>query len=459
MNLAQTYLGEKFLQTTLNYILNNPERNLPALVSLAEKVARDPNHKRNIESIKRIMNDEDNVWRKYALRLLKQTHPNVKRRVLVNFFLNASLLGVPKQNEIAKRLGVAVPFTILVDPTERCNLNCTGCWAGDYQRREELDYETLDRLFTEAEELGIYLIVLSGGEPLIRKDDILALADKHRDQVFHIFTNATLIDDDFVEDLQRVGNITFAISIEGFENTTDERRGKGVFKKVINAMEMLKEAGIIYGFSATYTRKNTEELGTDEFVDLMIEKGNVLGWFFTYVPVGKDVDLDFMATPEQRAFMFEKMRHWRQTKPIFMVDFWNDGEASYGCIAGGRRYLHINARGDVEPCAFVHFATTNIKEVTLKEALCSPLMKAYQKRQPFNTNLLRPCPLIDNPEALREIVHESGAYSTQLTGGADVDEYVDRISRYSRHWGEVADDIWAKYHPCACQEEARASAD
>lgn len=458
MNLAQTYLGEKFLQTTLSYILNKPERNLPALLTLAEKAARDPNHKKNVEAMKRIIQDEENVWYKYALRVLNQAHPNVKRKVLVNFFLNASLLGVPKQNEVAKRLGVSVPFTILVDPTERCNLNCTGCWAGDYQRRKELSYETLDRLFTEAEELGIYLIILSGGEPLMRKKDIIALADKHRDQVFHIFTNGTLIDDDFVEDVQRVGNITFAISIEGFEQTTDERRGKGVFKKVINAMETLKEAGIMYGFSATYTRKNTEELGSDEFVDLMIDKGNILGWFFTYIPVGKDVDLDFMATPEQRAYMFDKMKHWRKTKPIFMIDFWNDGEGSYGCIAGGRRYLHINAHGDVEPCAFVHFATTNIEESTLKEALCSPLMKAYQKRQPFNRNLLRPCPLIDNPEALREIIHESGAYCTQLTSDESVDEYVSKISGYSEDWGKIADDIWNEHHPCACERKV-ASAD
>lgn len=449
MSLAYRVLGSFIIDQGMKFISKDPETNLDRLIDWADRIARLPHHKKSISSIKRAIGDPSSPWRAYAIRLLKQVHPKVRERLAVNFFVNAGLLGVPKQHEMAARLGCSVPFTILMDPTERCNLRCRGCWAGDYPRNGELDFQTMDRVIREGEELGIYFIVLSGGEPLMRKDDILALADKYPHHCFHVFTNGTLIDDKFVEDLLRVANVTFAISIEGFESTTDERRGKGVFRKVMNAMDLLKEAGLVYGFSATYTRKNTEELGSDEFVDLMIDKGCALGWFFTYVPVGKDVDLEYMATPDQRAYMFRRMSHFRATKPLFMVDFWNDGEASQGCIAGGRRYLHINALGDVEPCAFVHFATCNIKDVTLKEALRSPLMLAYQKRQPFNENMLRPCPLIDNPHALGEIVKESGAKTTQLSDLDDIDEFVAKMSQYSQAWGEAADAIWRE-RACAC---------
>ncbi len=445
MNLAQSYLGEKLLEQSIKYVARDPMNNLPRLLDIADKVAKEAHHKQNISNVRRVLKDKEGNWHKYAERLLNQTHPNIRERLAVNFFLNASLLGIPRQNEVSSRLGVSVPFTILIDPTERCNLKCTGCWAGDYPREAELDIDVLDRVLTEAEALGIYFIVLSGGEPLMRKDDIITLAGKHQNQCFHIFTNGTLIDKEFAENLVRVGNVTFAISVEGMEESTDSRRGKGVFKRVLQSMDILKEAGVVYGFSATYTRLNTSDIGSDEFIDLMVDKGCALGWFFTYVPVGCDVDLQYMATPEQRAWMYERVQAFRESKPIFLVDFWNDGESSSGCIAGGRRYFHINAFGDVEPCAFVHYSNCNIKETTLKVALVSPLFKAYQKRQPFNCNMLRPCPLIDNPQALADIVKESGAYPTQKTR-LDANCFAKQLSCYARDWGTVADGIWDDRH-------------
>jgi MoaA/NifB/PqqE/SkfB family radical SAM enzyme len=361
---------------------------------------------------------------------------------VTNFFINATFVGVPRQKEWAAKLGVAVPWAILMDPTEKCNLNCTGCWAGDYQRAQELDFATMDRVITEGEKLGIHFIVLSGGEPMLRRDDIVRLAEKHPDQVFHLFTNGTLIDQKFVDDMVRLGNITVALSLEGFETKTDSRRGKGVFAKVMQAMDLMQAAGVIYGVSVTYSRDNTEELGSDAFADMLVDKGVAFGWCFTYIPIGKDVDLTMMATPEQRAWMFERIKYFRSTKPILLIDFWNDGEASNGCIAGGRRYFHINAAGEVEPCAFVHYSTCNIKDVSLVEALQNPLFRAYQQRQPFNLNLRRPCPLIDNPEMLRDIVAESGARSTQLHDGETAEEFAAKLVPYACRWGEIADRIW-----------------
>lgn len=444
MDLARTYLGEKVVSQGVKYLLSRDMDDIGKLISWAEKLPMPAHQHENLKAVSKFLEDKNSNWYKLGQRILAETDPKVKEKLGVNFFVNANFLGVPKQQKMAKELGYSVPWAILIDPTERCNLNCTGCWAGDYSRHEELDFDTLDRIFTECEELGIYFIIMSGGEPTMRKKDIIKLAEKHSSQAFLLFTNGTLVDDEFVAEMKRVGNITLAFSIEGFEETTDARRGKGTFKKVMEAMDRMRKAGLIYGVSVTYNRNNTEELASEEFVDMLVDKGVVYAWYFTYIPVGKDVDVDLMATPEQRTYMYEKVLEYRRTKPIFIMDFWNDGEVSNGCIAGGKRYLHINARGDVEPCAFVHYASCNIKDVSLKEALGSPLMRAYQKRQPFNMNHHRPCPLIDNPEMMVEIVKESGAYPTQLNPDETPEEFAEKLTPYAQKWGQIADEKWSK---------------
>jgi len=440
--LAKAYIGEQVLKQGLRFLSQNPERNINILLDWAERIAILKRHKEQVRAIKRILAPEDSVWRKFAIRMLKECNPRVKEKLAVNFFVNASLLGVAKQEQVAREIGMSVPFTLLIDPTARCNLRCTGCWAGEYEAKDDLDTATIDRIISEGKEMGIYFIVMSGGEPLLRKDDILALAEKHDDVAFMVYTNATLVDEKFAEDLARLGNVVMAISLEGFEEATDNRRGKGVYKKIMNAMDLLRSKGIVFGASTTYMRSNFEEVSSDAFVDMLVEKGCRFAWYFTYIPVGIDADVELMATPEQRARMFQRIQYFRKTRPIFLIDFWNDGEASNGCIAGGKRYLHINAAGEIEPCAFIHFATHNIKGLSLKEALQTPLMKSYQKRQPFNTNLLRPCPLIDNPEMLREIVEESGAHSTQKRLDGGVVGLTESLIGYSREWGEKADAIW-----------------
>jgi len=127
------------------------------------------------------------------------------------------------------------------------------------------------------------------------------------------------------------------------------------------------------------------------------------------------------------------------------LDFWNDGEYVGGCIAGGRRYLHINAAGDVEPCAFIHYSNVNIHDVTLLEALQSPLFMAYRQGQPFNENLIRPCPLLDNPQALSKMVKVSNAKSTDMEAPEDVDVLTSKTKPAAEKWAPVADELWEKH--------------
>ncbi|HHW18939.1 MAG TPA: radical SAM protein [Firmicutes bacterium] len=440
---AKAMLGEAVLKQGLRYLASNPEKNLVNLVKWGEAVAREESHKKYARTWAEMFSDEKNNWRNFAIRLIRQTSPKVREKLGVNFFVNAGILCPARQREAEKKYGIHVPWALLIDPTGKCNLRCKGCWAAEYDRTQDMDYATLDRVLTEAEDLGIHFIVVSGGEPTVRMDDLISLASKHNESVFHVFTNGTLLTKEAAKKFAELGNVTFAISLEGFEESTDARRGKGVFQKIMAAMDNLREAGIVFGFSATYTRANTEEIASDRFIDLMIEKGCVLGWLFTYVPVGGGADLEYMATPEQRAYMYRQVQRWRKEKPIFVADFWNDGPAVGGCIAGGRNYFHINAMGDVEPCAFVHYANVNIKNTTLVEALKCPLFKAYQANQPFNENLMRPCPIIDNPEKLEKIVNETGAYPTQKNG-VTATELCRPLYGYAEAWGKVADKIWAE---------------
>jgi MoaA/NifB/PqqE/SkfB family radical SAM enzyme len=442
---ARQFVAEQVIRQVLEYIDRDPEQNLPKIFNLAKILAGKKHHQQHAVTLAEGY-DTNPVVRAYINRLFERTHPNVKRRLLYNWFFNAMIFGIPHQQENSRKLGVHIPNFFLIDPTSDCNLRCEGCWAGMYDKHDTLDFETLDRLMAEAKELGIYWAAMSGGEPF-KYPHLIRLAAKHPDMAFMVYTNGTLITERMADAIVEVGNVSPAISLEGWRESTDARRGPGVFDRIMKVMDLLQERGAIFGVSLTLTRHNVEEVTSDEFIDFLIEKGAVYGWSFHYIPIGRDPDLDLLVTPEQRAYLAERIPYIRTHKPIQIADFWNDGELMHGCIAGGRFYFHITANGNVEPCAFVHFAADNIKGKTLLEVLKNPLFAAYQKRQPFSDNYLRPCPIIDVPVALREIVKESGARPTHpgaesvLTG-----TIASHLDRRAEEWRNVADRIWAERH-------------
>ncbi|NLC11496.1 MAG: radical SAM protein [Firmicutes bacterium] len=424
----------------ISYMRKNPLENLPRLFDLALKAPIAPQHREQVKSIKEGY-ENNPVIQQYVTRILKEVDPSVQEGLLVNFFINAVLIGIPRQRKLSEELGVNVPFTILIDPTSNCNLRCRGCWAGAYEKHQSLSLEEMDRIVTEAKSLGIHFIVFSGGEPLLWPH-LLDLCQKHKDVAFMLYTNGTLIDKAMAAGMRQAANMSPVISIEGPREYTDERRGQGVFDKIMQAMDNLRREGVAFGFSLTVTRKNCHVVFSDDFIDLMIAKGALYGWSFHYIPIGSDPDFSLVLTPEQRSYLVERVREIRATKPIQVADFWNDGHLTGGCIAGGRRYFHITASGAVEPCAFVHFSLENIQGKSLKEVLGSKIFKAYQARQPLSENLLRPCPLIDVPQALREIVAESGARPTHE--GADSilkGEHKEALDQIAAAWQKEADRL------------------
>lgn len=440
------------LERAVNYISGDPEKNLPKLLAWVDRIGwgkdfSGPHGPK--ETIRKIVDDPENVWRQYIMRLWRDIDNDVLKTTFRNFVLNAALFGFPKQQALSEEYGCNIPWAILMDPTSACNLHCTGCWAAEYGNRLNMSYEELDGIIRQGTELGTYFYLYSGGEPLVRKAGIIRLCEAHPDCQFTAFTNGTLIDEAFADEMLRVKNFIPAISVEGFEKDTDFRRGEGTFRKVEKAMAVLKAKRLPFGISCCYTSKNCDTIGSEEYFDQMIDWGAKFCWFFTYMPVGNAAVPELMVSAEQRAFMYRQIRRFRETKPIFTLDFWNDGEYVEGCIAGGRRYFHVNAGGDIEPCAFIHYSDSNIREKTLLEALRSPLFMAYRKGQPFNENHLRPCPLLDNPGRLTSMVETSGAHSTDLESPEEVRGLSAKCETPAGRWATVADNLWECSGYCA----------
>ncbi len=401
-------LGTLGIKTAYSYIEKDPERNLPKLMEWVDKLAGTgpDSFQEQRDAFRAVINDPDNNMHQLIMNTLQGVDNGVLKAFFVNFFLNANIIGWPIQEKFRKKYNCNIPWAILLDPTSACNLHCTGCWAAEYGNKLNLSFEEIDSIIRQGKELGVYMYIYTGGEPLVRKNDLIRLCEKHSDCQFLAFTNATLIDESFADDMLRVKNFIPAISLEGFETATDGRRGNGVYQKVVRAMNILKEKKLPFGISACYTSQNLDSISSDTFLDQLVEWGARFIWYFHYMPVGNDAVPALLPNPQQREQMYHRIRAIRASKPIFAMDFQNDGEYVGGCIAGGRRYLHINANGDVDPCVFIHYSDSNIRERTLLECLQGPIFMAYHDGQPFNENHLRPCPMLENPELLRKMVKE-----------------------------------------------------
>ena len=432
------------LKKAFGYIEKDPEKNLVKLLDIVDQFAGDdPNMMgRQRAAFRQVVNDPDNNMNQLMMRVLKDTDTDVVKAMFENFFLNANFIGWQRQEEMRKKYNCNIPWAILLDPTSACNLHCTGCWAAEYGNKLNLTFDEIDSIIMQGKELGVYLYIYTGGEPLVRKKDLIALCRKHHDCQFLTFTNGTLIDEEFANQMLDVKNLVPAISVEGFEEATDGRRGNGTFEKAVRAMNILKERKLPFGISCCYTSQNLDSIASDEFFDQMIDWGAYFVWYFHYMPVGNDAAPELLPTPKQREYMYHKVRQVRLTKPLFAMDFQNDGEYVGGCIAGGRRYLHINANGDCDPCVFIHYSNMNIRNNTLLEVLQSPIFMAYHDGQPFNENHLRPCPMLENPEALQKMVEATGAHSTDLQSPESVEHLCEKCEAYAKNWQPTAERLW-----------------
>lgn len=439
------------LERMLKYIDKNPKKNILKLIDIAEKVSGKNFPKSTFVGFRNAINDDDNVWSKYAMSLLGDIDRDYLKKMFLSFVIGAGLNGTKAVRANREKYKCNIPWLMLIDPTSACNMNCKGCWAAEYGHKLNLTYDEIDNVINQGVELGTHLYMLTGGEPLIRKDDILRLCREHQNCTFLAYTNATLIDQKFCDDMKEVGNLTLAISIEGSEETNDFRRGEGAYERTMKALDLLQKNRCIYGLSICYTSQNIDMVTSDEFIDLMVNKGAKFALYFNYMPVGTGAVEELIPTPEQRTHMYywlKKMRNGKTGKPMFVMDFQDDGEYVGGCVAGGRNYFHINSAGDIEPCVFIHFSDSNIRTHTILEALRNPLFMSYYHNQPFNDNHLRPCPMLENPDYLRKIIKQTGAKSTDLENQEGVEHLCAKCDKFAAAWKEQADKLWTENkHP------------
>ncbi len=377
----------------------------------------------------------------YLRRVLSGADSKMRRKFLARMITSMAFHDQEAVHKLPDGREATTPACMVISPSMRCNLQCYGCYAGNYTKADDMPAEFFERVLGEARDLGCKFFIVVGGEPLIY-EPLFDVLKKFDDCAFHFFTSGHLLTDQVARRLVDMGNTVPAVSIEGFKKETDMRRGDGGFERAMRAMDILRKARSLFAFSVTVTRRNFDAVTSDDFVDLMIEKGAAWGWYFTYAPIGRNPDMSLQPTPEQRMQLRVFINHIRQTRPMLIGDFWNDGSLSEGCLSAGRRYLHINNKGDVEPCVFAHFAVDNLYRTSLKEALASDFFSAWRKAAPFGANLLRPCPILDHPQAYRRLIKKYGAHPTHEGAESIITDLAEAMDEYAARLKEVADPVW-----------------
>ena len=240
MNKITHAAERKAFQTVLNKMIDRgSEKDVAdmaeSLLSLIHKIMKGTWKESTFTTLQAIADDPENKWHRYTERILKNTDKGILSTFLLNAAYEGGFRGSVTAAETSEKYNCNVPWIVLMDPTTACNYHCIGCWAAEYGNKHNLSFEDMDRVLTEGKELGIHACLFTGGEPLIRKKDIIRLCEKHRDVAFHAFTNGSLIDDEFCKDLLRVQNFFVSVSVEGYADTNDARRGEGHFNKVMQA--------------------------------------------------------------------------------------------------------------------------------------------------------------------------------------------------------------------------------
>ncbi|MGM0453058.1 MAG: radical SAM protein [Thermodesulfobacteriota bacterium] len=448
--LPKRTLAEKVLGQALKYLGKDPEKNAKYVLKAVDHISSGEKQ----EMIRQWFHHwiEAGPGKAFLQRVVQNTHPRVRQRYIARMIASMFFRDPEAPERGLRKYGIKPPPTMLISPTMRCNYRCEGCYASSYDRKDDMDPEVFDRVLGEAEDLGINFITILGGEPFMYPD-LLDIIEKHDKSFYQIYTNGYWIDKKMADRLVEFGNIAPQISVNGPGAYTDDVRGKGAYDICVRAMENLYEAGCAFGFSSLVTQKNIDVICSDEWVDFLIEKGALYGWMFLYMPVGGEPDLDLMPTPKQRDQMRNFLNHVRDTKPMMLVDFWNDGVLSGGCIAGGRLYFHVNHRGDVEPCIFCHFATDNIHEKSLQDVLKSSFFQGIRSEQPFSFNTLRPCPMIDHPQTMWRIICQNGARPTHKGAEKMFTDLEPELRQYADGVRQIMDDVWQRenYHNWAAK--------
>ena len=339
---------------------------------------------------------------------LRATLKDPRESAFLTKFALAAAAATAKRTKEEKE-GLHVPSYLIASITSSCNLHCAGCYSRannatvDCEPVRQLTEEEWLRIFREAEELGVSFILLAGGEPMLRWD-VIEAAGGMRNILFPIFTNGTFMGDKYMDLLDRCRNLVPVISIEGGREETDSRRGEGVYDLTASKMDELHERGLIYGVSVTVTKENINEVFSDEFLDLMGQRGSKAVFYIEFVPV-TDEAADLAPDEEDREFMMDRIDRLRRDRQDMMyISFPGDEKSSGGCLAAGRGFFHINSHGGAEPCPFSPYSDINVRDTSLREALQSRLFTALRSGDLLAGEHTGGCVLYEKREQVEELM-------------------------------------------------------
>ncbi len=280
-------------------------------------------------------------------------------------------------------MGHHIPVFLIASVTSSCNLHCTGCYSrandacSDETPQNQLTGDEWGDIFNQAKELGISFIVIAGGEPMLR-EDVITKATQFPEILFPIFTNGTIMNDDYLKLFDRNRNLVPIFSIEGDEADTDSRRGEGVYSQLIKSMDLMKKKDLIFGASVTFTRGNLDSLIRDDFINYLYDLGCKVVFFIEYVPVNQET-VDLAPGDEEREMLLERLDYLREKyMDMLFLSFPGDEKTSGGCLAAGRGFFHINSQGGAEPCPASPYSDINVKDASLFEVLDSKLFKSLR---------------------------------------------------------------------------------
>jgi MoaA/NifB/PqqE/SkfB family radical SAM enzyme len=336
---------------------------------------------------------------------------SLSRPRLALFFLAT----IARQRRAARRRrawlarGLQVPPVMIASITNRCNLNCAGCYASALRPAGEPEFAAgrFRALLAEARELGIGIVFLAGGEPLLRPD-LLEVTREFPGIVFPVFTNGTLIDAGWVRRFRDQHNLVAVASIEGWESETDARRGAGVFARLRDLAGRVREAGLFWGCSLTVTRANFDTLVEPGFVSRLVAAGCRAFFYVEYVPVREGTG-DWTLTVEQKQELIARLDRFRAGGRALFIGFPGDEEQFGGCLAAGRGFIHVANSGAVEACPFAPFSDSGTKEMSLREALGSDLLRRIRENHEKLSETRGGCALWENRDWVRSLLAGSRA--------------------------------------------------
>ena len=308
--------------------------------------------------------------------------------------------------------GRNIPVFLIASITSICNLHCTGCYSrasnacSDETPSNQLTGDEWDDIFTQAKDIGISFIVLAGGEPMIRHD-VLLKASGYPEILFPIFTNGTMLDVDYLKLFDENRNLVPILSIEGDEEITDSRRGKGVYGQLVNSMDLMRKKGIVFGASLTFTKGNISRLLSDDFIYKLHGFGCKVVFFIEYVPMNEET-IDLAPGDEERELLLKELNRLRRKYwDMLFLSFPGDEKTSGGCLAAGRGFFHINSHGGAEPCPASPYSDINVKDTSLLEALDSKLFKSLRDDGILMDDHDGGCVLFEHKDDVERILDDS----------------------------------------------------